>query len=69
MYFSIMPFLHVSSHDNTVTPPSACCTNTSGVPGTVANKASMDTCKLATSQTRKEREKKKKKRTRSKEAT
>lgn len=55
MYFSIMPFLHVSSHDNTVALPSTCCTDTSGIPGTVANKASMDTCKLATSPKRKEK--------------
>ena len=57
MYFSIMPFLHFSFHDNTVPPSSACCTDTSGMPGTVAKSASMDSYRQATS-----RKKKKKKR-------
>ena len=55
MYFSIMPFLHFSFHDNTVAPSSACCTDTSGMPGTVAKNASMDSCKQATSQKKKKK--------------
>ena len=45
MYFSIMPFLHFSFHDNTVVPSSACFTDTSGIPGTVENKTNMHTRK------------------------
>ena len=58
MYFSIMPFLHFSFHDNTVAPSSACCTDTSGMPGTVAKKASMDSCKQARPQKKRRRRKK-----------